>query len=369
MPGTPPVLVKFAYTRTYRDRHGKLRIEYRRSGKVTPLRGTPGTLEFQEAYDAARGLYERPGEGQQTKAGKVGSGTLRWLCVEYFKSAEFSQLAPSTQRARRQIFEGILLETISPKSSLLFADCPTGKFGQQHVRVLRDRKKAFPEAANIRLKVLRGLFNWATENATMGITRNPAREVAKLKVREDGYHVWTDRERTLFEERHPIGTKARLAYASLSYWATSIGRRAFRSPAYAERQFALHATENRRRKPISLELPVLPELQRILNASPVGDLTFLVTEHGKPFAVAGFGNWFRDKCNEAGLAGCTAHGLRKAAATVAAENGATAHQLMAIFGWLSLKEAERYTRTAEKKKLAEAGMGLLVPLKARTESV
>lgn len=147
MPGTPPVLVKFAYTRTYRDRHGKLRIEYRRSGKVTPLRGTPGTLEFQEAYDAARGLYERPGEGQQTKAGKVGSGTLRWLCVEYFKSAEFSQLAPSTQRARRQIFEGILLETISPKSSLLFADCPTGKFGQQHVRVLRDRKKAFPEAA------------------------------------------------------------------------------------------------------------------------------------------------------------------------------------------------------------------------------
>ena len=35
----------------------------------------------------------------------------------------------------------------------------------------------------------------------------------------------------------------------------------------------------------------------------------------------------------------TVLGLRKAAATVAAENGATAHELMAIFGWLSLKEA------------------------------
>jgi hypothetical protein len=54
---------------------------------------------------------------------------------------------------------------------------------------------------------------------------------------------------------------------------------------------------------------------------------------------------------------------------VAAENGATAHELMAIFGWLSLKEAERYTRGAERRKLAERGMGLLVPLKPRTESV
>ena len=69
------------------------------------------------------------------------------------------------------------------------------------------------------------------------------------------------------------------------------------------------------------------------------------------------------------MTNCTAHGLRKAAATVAAENGATAHQLMAIFGWLSLKEAERHTRGAERKKLAERGMGLLVPLKTGTGSV
>jgi site-specific recombinase XerD len=107
----------------------------------------------------------------------------------------------------------------------------------------------------------------------------------------------------------------------------------------------------------------------VIDASLVGDLTFLVSDHGKPFTEAGFGNWFRDKCNEAGLRQCAAHGLRKAAATVAAENGATAHELMAIFGWLSLKEAERYTRGAERKKFAERGMGLLLPLKPRTESV
>ena len=98
----------------------------------------------------------------------------------------------------------------------------------------------------------------------------------------------------------------------------------------------------------------------------MGDLTFLVSEYGKPFSVAGFGNWFRERSNEAALTHCSAHGLRKAAATIAAENGATAHELMSIFGWLNIQEAERYTRTAERKGLAERGMGRLVPIKRGT---
>jgi integrase len=268
------------------------------------------------------------------------------------------------------VFEGILQEPISPNSPLLFADCPAGKFQQQHVRVLRDRKKNYPEAANIRLKALRGLFNWATENGVAGIKNNPTRDIARLKVRDEGYHAWTEQERAKFETRHPLGTKPRLAFALLFH----TGQR--RSDVVRFGRQHVHAgklrftqQKNRRRKPITLELPILPELQRVIDASQIGDLTFLVTDHGSPFTEAGFGNWFREKCNEAGLTNCTAHGLRKAAATVAAENGATAHELMAIFGWLSLKEAERYTRGAERKKLAERGMGLLVPLKAGTESV
>ena len=48
---------------------------------------------------------------------------------------------------------------------------------------------------------------------------------------------------------------------------------------------------------------------------------------------------------------CSAHGLRKAGATIAANNGATSRQLMAIFGWDTLKEAERYTRNADQQRL------------------
>ena len=80
---------------------------------------------------------------------------------------------------------------------------------------------------------------------------------------------------------------------------------------------------------------------------------------GRPFTDAGFGNKFRDWCDQVGLPHCTAHGLRKAGATIAANNGATAHQLMAIFGWDTLKMAEQYTRRADQQRLAQAAMHML----------
>jgi integrase len=53
----------------------------------------------------------------------------------------------------------------------------------------------------------------------------------------------------------------------------------------------------------------------------------------------GFGNWFRRCCRGVGLPHCSAHGLREAGATIAIENGATEHQLVAIYGWESAKQA------------------------------
>jgi len=105
---------------------------------------------------------------------------------------------------------------------------------------------------------------------------------------------------------------------------------------------------------VLVEIPVLPDLKAGLDQLPQSNqLTFLVTEHGNPFSDAGFGNWFRERCNEAGIpVGYSAHGIRKYAATEHANRGATAHELMAWFGWLTIREAERYTRAAARKQLA-----------------
>ncbi len=57
-------------------------------------------------------------------------------------------------------------------------------------------------------------------------------------------------------------------------------------------------------------------------------------------------------CDKAELIHCTMHGLRKAAATIAAENGATDDELMAIFGWTAKQQTTLYTRRASRKRLA-----------------
>ena len=69
------------------------------------------------------------------------------------------------------------------------------------------------------------------------------------------------------------------------------------------------------------------------------DPTFIETQFGKGHSTKGLGNWFADRCIEAEVRG-RAHGFRKAGATVAAENGATPYQLMSIFGWKTLAQAE-----------------------------
>jgi integrase len=55
-----------------------------------------------------------------------------------------------------------------------------------------------------------------------------------------------------------------------------------------------------------------------------------------------------------GLPHCSAHGLRKAAAAIAAENGATERQRMDMFGWRDPKMAAHYTRAARQKKNSPA---------------
>jgi hypothetical protein len=57
--------------------------------------------------------------------------------------------------------------------------------------------------------------------------------------------------------------------------------------------------------------------------------------------------------------GASLLGNHKAGATIAANNGATSRQLMSVFGWDTIKEAERYTRAADQQRLAESAMHMI----------
>ncbi len=76
-------------------------------------------------------------------------------------------------------------------------------------------------------------------------------------------------------------------------------------------------------------------------------------EKAQGYDAASLGNWFRDRCNEAGLPHCPPHGLRKAGARRLAEFGATEWEVMAFLAHKTAKEASRYVAEANRTKLGE----------------
>ena len=347
------------YTSVDMDRHGNVRVYVRRHRRKVRIRNLSSVDAFMAEYQEA--LESGPANASISAAHAAARGSLRWLVERYYNTAEYRGLQDSTRAGRRGILDAICMEHGSKPFAVMQA---------RHVRIkIRDTKADYPEAANARVKALRQVFSWAVG---VGHTdTNPAREVPYLRSKNpDGFHTWTEDEVKQYVAKHPLGAMAHKALAIGLYVgvrrsdAVLLGRQ-------MEREGWLHFTEvkGRSRTPKHRELPILPELRAALDASPSGHLTYLVTEFGKPFTANGFGNWFRKRCNEAGLRHCSFHGLRKAGATIAAENGATEHQLMAIYGWESPKQAAIYTRKADRKRLAGDAMHLLIPDQTENESV
>lgn len=163
-----------------------------------------------------------------------------------------------------------------------------------------------------------------------------------------GHPTWTEDEIARYQARHPAGSKARLALAVLLQTGHAradvvrMGRQHVRNGTLSMR---------RQKTKVQFDIPLLPDLA----LHPMTDqLAFLATEKGKPFSAAGFGNKFREWCDQANLHHCSAHGLRKAAAVRHALNGATAPELMAWFGWKSIGEAQRYIEEANRIELAQS---------------
>jgi integrase len=185
------------------------------------------------------------------------------------------------------------------------------------------------------------------------IATDPLVGIKLTKVKSKPHRRWTPADIEQYEKRHPRGTRARLALELI----LSTGQ-ARCDVVRMGRQFVRDETlsMSRQKTGVPFDIPVLPSLRAELDLQSDRHMTFLMTEQGKPFTAAGFGNWFRERCDEANLPQCAAHGLRSAAATRLADYGATAHQLMSWFGWRTQSEAERYTKEADRKRLAaEAG--------------
>jgi integrase len=171
-------------------------------------------------------------------------------------------------------------------------DKPVALMEQRHVRRIRDEKAELPEAANAIPKALRAVLRNGVQAEL--VSRNPA-------------------------EKSP------LALAQLLYTAQRRSDVARLDRQHIRKDGWLYFTQykNRNRKPVTMELPILPALQCIIDASARGDMAFLVSERGTPSTADSFGNRFRIWCRQAGLDHCSAHGLRKPAAARLTEQTAS----------------------------------------------
>ncbi|TJZ86985.1 site-specific integrase [Paracoccus hibiscisoli] len=231
------------------------------------------------------------------------------------------------------------------------------------IKVLQQRQdlaKLPPRQANARLKTWRLICKSAKARAV--IRADPSTGLSKVHIETSGYTSWSAEDISAFRARWPIGTVQRACF-ELVFWtgtrtvdAVQVGRQHLgRDGLLVFRQSKTGGTAH---VPWTSPLPAYastwkPErdLMHLALECLSGGMTFLQSAQGASRSVKGLGNVINEGARDAGLTDRTAHGLRKARLTMIAEYGGSAHAIMAWGGHKTLAEAQRYTRSADLKRL------------------
>lgn len=314
-----------------KTRHDKWVFYFRiGKGKRTRL-PAPNDPTFKAAYMAALT------GGAPLPVPKVYEGTLQWLWDRYTtESAKWAGYSPATQKQQRLIMDKVLKK--SARSAL------TG-FTQDVIQEAVDKRHETPALAANFLKVMRGMFGWARRMRI--VPTDPTGDIVLPTYKTDGFPPWTVEDVRKFRAAHGVGTPERLAMELMLLAGLRrsdvavIGRQHIQG-----RVLTIDTAKTGYR--VSIELS--DDLVRAIDATPRKGLHLIESSQGKPFTKESFGNWFKEKCTDAGVSK-SAHGLRKLSATLAAEGGAGSHQLMAQYGWTKLSTAEIYTKGVDRKRL------------------
>lgn len=351
--------VKLRYVNQFanRDRADKrLRYYFRKRGqKAIPLPGIPGSEEFMAAY--AMALAASSDAKIEIGERKTSPGTIDALCVSYYRSGEWLALAEDTRDARRRIIEKFRLKHGTKRVHLI---------EEAHlVKIMND----IPSLSSRRswLKAIKHLLQHAVPTMRKD---NPAEKIAQVRLpKSKGHWTWTDDQIATYRTHWKLGTKQRL---TMELALETVSRRGEVTMLGPQHQY--YDAEGVRRLRIArthgsedVDMPMSDMLAAAIDAMPkpqpvrgILPLTFLYTEWGKPHSKKGLGNDFAGWVKLAGLPDqCRLHGLKKGGMRRGAEAGLTSHELMGQSGHKSLAEVERYTKAANKRKLADSGAAKL----------
>lgn len=342
------------YVTSFKDRHGGEHLRFRRKGFATAyMKSKVGTEEFRIEY---RALMDTPESTTDAAIARCAPGTIDDLVTRYLATP--TRLGPTkpTQAKIRAILCRFR-ETHGSK--------PVARLNFEHVDIIvasrmekvqvGKRMEGGIEAARKLRKELVRLFDFAVKIRMR--PDNPVKQADRVKVaageRSKGFHTWTEDEIAQYRAFHGLGTKARLAM-ELMLWTGQRRIDAIRMGRQHIQKGRVEFSQSKGGK--DLGIPVAPQLLEAIVAMPLeskGHLCFLTTTHGKPFSNPGFGNWFRDQCDSAGLPQCTAHGLRKAMMRRMAELHFGNQSLKSISGHSGDAEVATYTRAVDQRRMAD----------------
>lgn len=306
-----------------------------RKGKRVRIKAEYGSEAFTNEYRAAIAGDPLPVSTKQTDR-----KSLRWLYDRYRESPEWEGLSEATRRQRLNILGGVMRNV---------GNEPYQAFTARNIEAGKERRIRTPAQARNYLDAMRGLFRWAYAknyvpfDCTAGV-KNPPRKKGK------GFLEWTETDAEAYEARWPLGTKERVWFDVLLYSGLRRGDAVLLGWQHIRDGIATIQTEKSGQR-VTVTLPILPVLARTLKAGPTGDMSLICGDRRLPLKKESFGNLFSEAAKKAGV-NKSAHGIRKLAATRAANNGATVPQLKALFGWLTDAMASHYTREADRVRLA-----------------
>jgi integrase len=315
------------------------------------LPGLPGSDEFMAAYAAALAASAPRGD---IGASRSTPGSIAGLIAAFIGSDDSRQgkkgpLDPMTWRKRLAILNAIREEHGSKQVKGLRREHFTG--------LLLDGKP--PHAKMNWLKTIRPLMAFAIANGWHG-DRDLMRDIAVPLPPSDGFKTWDEDQIEAYRATHSLGTVARLAMELVLNTVQRPGDALRLGPQHVrmvdgERWIAVRQSKTG----TPLLLPIVLELQEAIDATKGGHLSFIISARGKPFAKGSFGDAFRTWCDAAGLEDFSAHGLRKAGCRRLAEAGATAPEIAAWSGHLTLEMVQHYIAAADQAAMAKAGANKL----------
>ncbi len=319
----------------------------------------PEHPDFIAHYRAARF-----GEMLTNDKPKSAPRSLDWLAEVHLKHlsamVDAGRYSPQTLKQRKSVLLRMCNYTDDDGDRLgdFDMDMPTRAFV-----ALRDAWASKPGTADTAMKAGRAMYAWAIERGHA--TVNPLTGIANISPPAKGAKPWTPADLEKFRARHPAGTTAHLWLTLQAFTACRIGDVILLGRQHEVTRDGQVWLEWQPAKKGSapMSLPMLPPLLEATRAVSVVGPTYLLTQYGRPFAsTEALRNRIKDWCRQAGLAGLSSHGIRKAVAALLAESGATQHQIMAMLAHTQAKTSEIYTKGAERRLMAAEGAQALAGL-------